>query len=92
MFKELGGVVKLIVAASVAGMSTAQICVCSQLSVSVSVWPADFYRDARVVFFFSSPFPIRPLRSTCTGTIVHVHCVKLFSDWKHRFTTSAIEP
>jgi hypothetical protein len=47
--KGLGNLVKLIVATSVAGMSAARICVCSQLSLRVSVWPAAFYHDA---FFF----------------------------------------
>lgn len=78
---------KLLVATSLAGMSAARICVCSQLSLRLSVWPAAFYHDA----FVTGVFHIQHDRCTGTGTIVHVHCVQLFSDWKHSFTTSAIE-
>jgi hypothetical protein len=49
VLKGLGNLLKLIVTASVTGMSAARICVRSQLSLRVSMWPAAFYHDARVV-------------------------------------------
>ena len=74
--RSLGNVVKLIVAAPVAGMSASRIYECSQLSLRVSVWPASFYRDACI----SGCFHIPHHRCTGTGKIAHVHCVRSFSD------------
>ena len=46
------GLLKLIVAASVAEMSAARICAGGQLCLRVCVWPAAFYSDACVTGFF----------------------------------------